>query len=423
MFVIRQAAIPEVGESDIVIDHGHIVEVVEHYDGDYESEYNAKGLFAFPGGIDMHVHFRIPGNPEKENWVSGSRVALAAGYTTVCDMPNTTPATISVRAVEEKKALIQRDAKVRAELYIGATSDNLDEIIAAQDMVCGVKVYYGTSTGNLTMNDPEALRELFEARLRVPIVIHAEDDACIEKHAQELATYSGVDKHSKVRDKDAAITAVRDIIALIKETGATNVHITHVTTAEEIALIQQAQNEGVHITCDVAPHHLTFTIDDYERLHGQLQVNPPVRTHEDVEALWQGIRAGVVSCIASDHAPHTLKEKKSDHAPSGIPSLHVELLLLLEHASSDFSYADIMHLTSTFPAQLLGFTDRGAIEKGKRADITLIDPAIHTSITKENMHSACGWSPWKGKTFSHSIAATFVDGQLFYERGHFTYDI
>lgn len=415
--VIRSVQIPAEGIRDIVIRDGRIQGIVEKYEGSTEREIQGKGLIALPGGIDVHVHFRTPGLTSKEDWITGSQVALSGGYTTVLDMPNTIPPAISHQDVAEKYALIHRDARLHFGCYIGATLDNFNEIIEAQEIACGVKVYYGTSTGSLTMNNREVLKRLFNANFSFPIVIHAEDDQCIAAHATEYAGYTGDDLHSKIRDRDAAIQAVSEIIDLVRETAAENVHITHITTAEEVELIRDAKKEGLRITCDVTPHHLIFTTLDYGVHHNHIKVNPPVRTEEDRAALWEGLYDHTIDMVASDHAPHTLTEKAQTayaQAPSGIPSLQTELLVLLEHLSERFTIEDVVRVTASNPSRCFHLNDRGFLSPRLRADIVLIDPHMETHLTKESMYSKCGWSPWEGRTFPHSIAYTLVDGEVRY---------
>lgn len=404
---------------DIHIDGEYIVAVTDHENGLTlaSQDIDAHGALVFPGGIDMHVHFRSPGLEYKEDWVTGSDVALANGYTYVCDMPNTIPPTITYAEVLRKKASIQTTSRIPFNCYIGATQNNLEEIQSAQHEVCGVKVYYGTSTGALTMNTMSVLEKLFSLELPVPIVFHAEDDTVIATHAAQYAEYVRPDVHSRIRGADAAIQAVADVLRLARKYPRTRVHITHVSTAQEVDLIRSAQSDGCAVTADVTPHHLWFTEEDYCATDFTLKVNPPLRTSVDRRALWTGLREGVIACIASDHAPHTREEKHhSSYAlvPAGLPSLEFGLLSVLERVDELCTYQDVEEYISTRPAQLLGLQDRGMIAAGMRADMVCIDSHASTTVQIESILSRARWSPWEGVTFRHRIIRTILGGTVVY---------
>lgn len=402
---------------DIFIVDGMITEIassLEHRRSEASLYKDATGLMLLPGMIDVHVHFRVPGDEQKEDWKSGSRAALAGGVTTVCDMPNNKPGITTEKLLQEKILQVKKEGLIDAYCYIGATENNVNEIIASQESACGVKVYYGTSTGELTMNNDDVLKQLFEARLKIPIVIHAEDDSIIEKNAAKLKHYNGYDIHSRIRSREAAISALETIIDIMRETDARKIHITHITTKEEVALIASAKKEGLDITCDVTPHHLGFSTDDLERLQHYLRVNPPLREKEDTESLWQGVIDGTIDMIASDHAPHTRDEKNNPdywQVPSGVPGVETTLPFLIDRIDSQFTWERLTEVTALIPAQRFGFADRGMIAVGKRADLVLIDTKENTIISADMIQSKCGWSPWEAVVFQGKISDVFIFGK------------
>jgi dihydroorotase len=440
--LIRNIGVIENGEvvaSDIHIQDGIIrfVEPVSDHNADADAsapphagnldastQIDGTGLLALPGVIDIHVHFRVPGGEYKEDWASGTRAAWEGGVTTVFDMPNNTPAITTLKTLREKDELIQQQAPhgVKYRLYIAATTSNLTEIVEAdaQQMICGVKVYYGTSTGDLTMNDPEALRALMNTALTVPIVIHAEDDAVIAKNTAAVAECLENDSevppktHSEIRSREAAITALTTIIQLVEETGATNVHITHITTAEEVQMIREAKQRGLQLTCDVTPHHLTFTTDDYATLGNRLRVNPPVRTQADTEALWLALADGTIDIVASDHAPHTKQEKAAPSywdVPSGVPGVQHLLSVLMNGVYEErITWQKLIKLTATNPAKRFNLTDRGAIAPNLVADIVCVDPELATQTPEAEEYTKVQWSPYTDRIFYGAVMATLVDG-------------
>ncbi len=371
-----------------------------------------------PGVIDVHVHFRVPGGEHKEDWSHGTQAAYAGGVVYVCDMPNTTPAITTAAGVRDKAMEIDRTAPhaIAHGLYIGATEDNLEEIQAADrdGLICGVKVYFGTSTGHLTMNSLPALRALMEARLGVPIVIHAEDDAVIAAaraaYEAEHGAITDIAAHSDIRSRDAAVSALETILALVKETAATNVHITHISTAQEVELIRAAKQAGLSVTCDVTPHHLTFTVADYAQHGTRIRCNPPIREQADVDALWEGLRDGTIDIVASDHAPHTLEEKAAteyDAIPSGVPGVQTLLPVLVDGVLSDkLSWEKLVAVTSTNPSQRFQIPVRGEV---------VIDTEAVTQIQDSDQQSLCGWTPLSGMTLRGAIISTSIDGALYYQ--------
>ncbi|MFC1597994.1 dihydroorotase family protein [Patescibacteria group bacterium] len=379
-----------------------------------EKVIDANGLTMIPGGIDIHVHFRVPGNEEKEDWKTGSAAALAGGITTVMDMPNNSPSIITAALLKKKIALAKKDSKIDFGCYIAITKDNLLEIEAAKLIACGVKVYYGSTTGDILMNDLDTLRALFELDLPIPILIHAEDENMIEFNRAELKDYDGVDIHEKIRSREAAIKALETIIPLVQETTG-HAHITHISTADELELMKQAKDDGINITCDTAPHYLAFTEEDVAKKGHLLKVNPPIRTQADVDALWAGLADGSIDVVASDHAPHLLKEKQIENyndVPSGLPGVQTILPFLLDNISDEFSLDRLVEVISSRPADMFKLENKGKIDIGATADLVLFDDSKPTKITNKAMKSKCGWTPWDKQTFATSIEYVIKGGKV-----------
>lgn len=330
------------------------------------------GKYLLPGAIDAHVHFRDPGSPEKEDWASGSAAALAGGVTTVLDMPNTNPATITVEALEAKRAVAAAKSLVRFGLFFGATRDNLEEMRRAEN-ICGIKIYMGSSTGNLLLDDPAVWKEVFKIakEKNVPVVVHAETESMIQ---------------AGKRDCECARVATEAAIALREKVG-NRLHIAHVSCKQELELIRA--HKCPELTCEVTPHHLLFT--EADRKDAFLKMNPPLRSQADQDALWEGLRDGTIDCIATDHAPHTNEEKQKsmEEAPAGVPGVEFMLPLMLNAVNQGkLSLEQVVALTSENPARIFGIESVGWV---------LVNMDLGKVIGQGDIRSKCGWSPYESR--------------------------
>ncbi|MFA4814975.1 MAG: dihydroorotase [Candidatus Gracilibacteria bacterium] len=335
-----------------------------------EEVVDGSGKFLLPGLIDSHVHFRDPGFPEKEDWASGSAAALAGGITTVLDMPNTNPATITVEALEAKRTIAKTKSKVHFGLFFGATRDNLEEIRKAEN-ICGIKIYMGSSTGNLLLDDPIVWEEVFKIakEKNVPVVVHAETESFIRAGR---------------RDCECARVATEAAI-LLREKIGNRLHIAHISCKSEVELMRAYKCS--ELTCEVTPHHLLFTKKDQKDAF--LKTNPPLRGTEDVEALWEGLRDGTIDCIATDHAPHTIQEKQAplDQAPAGVPGVEFVLPLMLNAVNEGrLTLERLVSVMSKNPARIFGISPKGWV---------LVDMNVEKIIRREDVKSKCGWSPYE----------------------------
>ncbi len=386
----------------------------------------ANGLVLLPGLIDCHVHFREPGLEHKATMQTESRAALAGGVTTVCEMPNTIPPTNTVSALADKVRRAEEITDCDIHFFFGVTQDihlavlrelwdggnaELDRLKAH---CCGVKVFFDHSTGNQGI-DVSILDDIFKAcaEQRIPLVCHCEDPAmnaeAAAKYANDESVHPTVARHSLMRPPESEAKAIAYAISLAKKYG-TKFHVAHLSTKQGVDLVRQAKKEGVAMTCEVAPHHLFLTTDDYKQLGTLAKMNPPVRTVEHRNALWAGIKDGTVDCIATDHAPHTLEEKTDNEplkAPSGVPGVETMLPLLLSMASGGTSepkkrvikYAvrmtDIYNLLFEHPNDIYSLGKKGVVE-GAKADMILVDPEAEWTIEAKNLHSKCHWTPYEG---------------------------
>lgn len=344
-------------------------------------EVDGTGKFLLPGLVDAHVHFRDPGAPEKEDWASGSEAALAGGITLVLDMPNTKPSTTTVAALEAKRAVAQAKSRVDFGLFFGATHDNLDEIRQAEK-ICGIKIYMGSSTGDLLLDDPLVWEEVFKIakEKNVPVVVHAETEVMIQ---------------SGKRDCECARLATEKAIALREKIG-NRLHIAHVTCAAEIELIRK--HKSPELTCEVTPHHLLFTQEDAR--DGFLKMNPPLRTRADKQALWAALKDGTIDCVATDHAPHTMEEKRSSTPPAGVPGVEFVLPILLNAVNEGrLELTDVVRLMNLNPGRIFGVQPRGW---------TLVDMEKVKTIEQSDIRSRCGWSPYLGRTLKGWPLRTFL---------------
>lgn len=385
---------------------------------------DAMGMLLMPGCIDEHVHFRDPGLTENGNMTTESSAAAAGGVTSVIDMPNTRPVTTSIQAVEDKISHASKTCLVNYGFFIGSTNNNLEELKKADfTRIAGVKLFVGSSTGNMLVDSLETLRKLFE---EVPalIAVHAESEDRIRLRTAMTKELMGddvpVNLHSSIRDNEACREATDKVIKLAKETGA-RLHVLHISTAEELQYFQSGPIERKRITCETCPHYLIFSNEDYTSRGTRIKCNPAIKSPADRSALRYALVDGIIDTIGSDHAPH-LPEKKQGgalKAASGMPSVQFELPVMMEFVSAGALPASrIAELMAHNPAKLFGIERRGFIRKGYYADLVIIDnKADPWTISDTDVRSLCGWTPYVGLTLRNRVAMTFVNGGIVYSDG------
>jgi dihydroorotase (multifunctional complex type) len=365
---------------------------------------DAEGLLVFPGLIDPHVHLREPGGEHKEDFTTGTRAALAGGFTTVLAMPNTDPPLTNRETLAQARALAASKAVCDVGFFVGATADNAEQAAELDDAV-GLKLYMGSSTGSLLVADLAGQMAHFE-RYPGVIAVHAEDEEAVAHFAAR----------GQRRPPICAALAVSRALALAERCG-TRLHVCHVTTAHELALIRDAKARGVSVTCEVTPHHLFLTVDDEARLGSLGQMNPPLRSQENTEALWENF--DVIDCLATDHAPHTLEEKRGPTPPSGVPGLETALPLLLTavHEGRTLGLGDIAVLMAEGPARIFDLAHKGRIAPGYDADLTLVDADAEWIVGERPLQTRCGWSPFEGRRVRGRVERVFLRGEEVYTDG------
>lgn len=377
-----------------------------------DRELDAKGLLCIPGVIDDQVHFREPGLTHKGDIESESRAAILGGVTSFMEMPNTNPQTTTLEAWNDKMERAENSSYANYAFYFGATNDNT-ELLEKLDLkhTPGVKVFMGSSTGNMLVDSDEALENIFKTS-PVLIATHCESEAIIQKNRAEVIAKEGDDPdvkwHPVIRSAEACYESSKKAIELAKKTNA-KLHILHLSTAKELEIL----GDSDRITGEVCVHHLWFTDQDYEQMGTLIKWNPAIKSAADRDALREAVRTGKLNIIATDHAPHLLSEKEGGaiKAASGGPLVQHSLVMMLALARKGvLSLERVVECMCHNPAQLFGIKDRGFIRKGYFADIVLIDPNAPWTVSKGNIASKCGWSPMEGITFEDSVVATFVNG-------------
>jgi len=430
--LITQAKIVNEGktiEADLLIKDGIIDKISPKLTVKADRVIDAQGLHLLPGLIDDQVHFRDPGFAEKGSIATESRAAVAGGITSFMDMPNVKPATTTLAKLEEKHQLAANTSWANYSFYLGATNDNLEEIKALDaNQTCGVKICMGASTGNMLVDREQALTDVFR-HSPVLIATHCEDTPMIQAQEalfrQKYGDAVPMSAHPDIRCREACYQSSSFAVALAKKTGA-NLHVLHLTTAEEMALFESGTVAGKQITAEACVHHLWFSADDYEQKGTLIKCNPAIKTAADREAIRQAVRTGQIDIIATDHAPHTWAEKQSSYfqAPAGLPQVQQSLTALLDLVKQGvFDLETIVQKTSHNVAIRYQIANRGFIREGYAADLVLVDlNHPHIDTQQDNLYQ-CGWSPWEGQSFSSSVISTFVNGNLKYHQGqlgHFT---
>jgi dihydroorotase len=375
---------------------------------------DAQGLVLMPGVIDDQVHFREPGLTHKEDLATATRACAKGGVTTFLEMPNTRPATTTVARLEEKLALAASKCLVNYGFYVGATPENVAELAAAK-RTPGIKIFIGSSTGELLVDDQEALERIF-AETTLPICAHCEDEKTVRNNAAELAGTTDVADHSRIRDHRAAIIATRRAIELARR-HKHRFHVLHVSTAAETELLA---DHGGLITAEACPHHLLFSVDDYARLGTLVQMNPSLKTRADCQQLWQALHDGRIQVVATDHAPHTREEKAQPYpkSPSGLPAVENSLALMLDQAHHGrCTLEEIVRWMCDAPARVWDIVGKGRIAEGYDADLVLVDPHKSAIVRDEEQQTKCGWSPWHGTRLTGWPARTWVLGQEVFRDG------
>jgi dihydroorotase len=382
---------------------------------------DVEGNYVLPGMIDDQVHFREPGLTHKANIESESKAALAGGITSFIEMPNTNPQTTTVEKLEEKFAIAAKSSYANYSFMFGGTNDNLDEILKVDSKtVAGLKLFLGSSTGNMLVDDPKVLEKIFSSTDMV-ISVHCEDEATIK---QNLAKYKAeygddipMDKHPLIRSEEACYLSSSKAIELAKKTGA-RLHVFHLSTGKETKLFSnKIPLKDKKITAEVCIHHLWFSDEDYEKKGSHIKWNPAVKTAKDRDQLWKALLDDKIDVIATDHAPHTLEEKSKPYtsAPSGGPLVQHALVALLEcYHQGKIKIEKIVEKACHNPAILFNLEKRGYIKEGYYADLVVADLNSPWTVNKSNILYKCGWSPFEGNTFKSRITHTFVNGQLVY---------
>ena len=387
---------------------------------------DAKGQYLIPGCIDDHVHFRDPGLTHKADMHTESRAAARGGITSVMDMPNCNPQTTTIEALEAKFADAKTKCLVNHSFYLGATTNNIDEVRQVDPhTVCGVKLFMGSSTGGMLVDQDERIEQIFRESPTL-IALHCEDQSIISantaKYKEETASDDpDVSYHPLIRSEEACYRSTAKAVALAQKTGA-KIHIMHISTARELDLLQHGPVDNKQVTAEVCLPHLYYTNADYATLGTRIKCNPAVKTVTDRDALRQALRSGLIDVVGTDHAPHLLTDKigGSLKAASGIPTIQYVLPAMLELTDEGiFTLTEVVEKMAHNPATLYNVKERGFIREGYHADLVLISPNAAHTVDTEDIQSKCAWSPFEGHTFHWDITHTWINGHAVYADGTF----
>jgi len=424
--LIKNAKIVNEGtifEGDVLIENEFIVEIAETISAKSSSTkiINAEGNYLIPGAIDDQVHFREPGLTHKGDIASESRAAVAGGITSFIEMPNTNPQSTTIELLEEKFKIASEKSVANYSFMFGGTNDNLEEILKVNPKtVAGLKLFLGSSTGNMLVDNEEVLEKIF-ASTPLLIAVHCEDEETIKnnlaKYKEEYGDDIPMKFHHLIRSEEACYISSSKTIELAKKTGA-RLHVFHLSTAKEMKLFtNKIPLEEKKITAEACIHHLWFTNEDYDKKGTLIKWNPAVKTQADKDALWEALLDDRIDVIATDHAPHTLEEKKNPYtsAPSGGPLVqHAVVAMFESFHQGKISVEKIVEKMAHNPAKIFKIEKRGFIKEGYYADLAIVNAGLPWSVKKENILYKCGWSPFEGFTFKSRITHTFVNGELVY---------
>ncbi len=386
----------------------------------------AEGKILIPGVIDDQVHFREPGLTHKADIFSESKAAIAGGVTSYMEMPNTSPPTTTISLLQEKTKIAKKHSLANFSFYLGATNDNLKDLKEADpETVCGIKIFMGSSTGNMLVDDEAVLRSIFSC-IKILVAVHCEDESIILANTLAAKRKFGenppVIMHPSIRSEEACYKSSSYALELAREFG-TRLHVLHISTEKELELFKSLMpHEKKKITSEVCVHHLWFDQSDYGKLGTKITWNPAIKTVKDKEALIKAVNEDVIDVIATDHAPHTEKEKTYSYflAPSGGPMVQHSLVAMMEFVKNNhISLEKLVEKMCHAPATIFNLNDRGFIREGYYADLVLLDKNSPWTVNKENILYKCGWSPMEGQTFSTKITHTMVNGHIVYENGFF----
>jgi dihydroorotase len=430
-YLIKNTQIVNEGKTfsgDLLIEDGRISKIGGQIDPKTSvKEINGEGLYCLPGAIDDQVHFREPGLTHKANIHTESKAAVAGGVTSFMEMPNTVPPAFTQELLEQKYQIGANTALANYSFFMGTSNENAEEALKVNDKketVCGIKIFMGSSTGGLLVDNPLSLEKIF-SESEVLIATHCEDERIIKKNlAERLATGAPLTAadHPVIRNEEACFESSFYAIQIAKKYN-TRLHILHISTEKELQLFTNLLPlEEKRITSEVCVHHLHFTSDDYTQLGNLIKCNPAIKAPHHREALWKALLEDRLDIIATDHAPHTWAEKQEDyaHAHAGLPLVQHSLLMMLKYVEEGrISLEQVVNKMSHAVARCFNIRERGFIREGYHADLVLVNRNQSTIVSKENILYKCGWSPLEGKTFPATITQTFVSGHLVYDNGRF----
>lgn len=414
----------QIKNADVLIKNGWIEKISPAID-EQAIEINGTGKYLFPGCIDDQVHFREPGLTHKATIATESKAAVAGGVTSFMEMPNTIPNALTQELLEEKYAIAAKTSLANYSFFMGTGNDNADEVLRTNDKrndICGIKIFMGSSTGNMLVDKPNTLDKIFRES-EVLIATHCEDESIIRRNLEKIKAtgkeLSAAD-HPVIRDDEACYESSLYAIQIAKKYG-TRLHILHISTERELQLFtNMLPLKDKRITAEVCVHHLHFTADDYERLGNRIKCNPAIKAPHNKEALWKALLDDRLDVIATDHAPHTWEEKNEPYekAHAGLPLVqHPLSLMLYYYKQGRISLEKIAEKMSHAVADCFQIKDRGYIREGNFADLVIVDPDKSSTVRKENILYKCGWSPLEEFTFPASVTHTFINGHLVYGNG------
>lgn len=430
-FLIKGARVVNEGKvktADVLVRGKHIERVDESFDVKFKvNEIAAEGLHLIPGIIDDQVHFREPGLTHKATIYTEAKAAVAGGVTSFMEMPNVNPLTLTIDLLEEKYAIGARTSLANYSFFMGTGHSNFEELMRVdRNRVCGIKIFMGSSTGDMLVDDPEILERVFRERNDILIATHCEDDRLVKERTAEFVARYGEDIpfecHPEIRNETVCLNSSTYAVQLAKKFNS-RLHILHISTADELKLFtNEIPLEDKRITSEVCVHHLWFDKSDYATLGSKIKCNPAIKEAHHKKALFEALLDDRLDIIATDHAPHTKEEKDNKYAkaPAGLPLVQHSLNVMLEfYHQGKISLEKIVEKMCHAPAQCFEVKDRGYIREGYFADLVLVDINHDWKVTPDNILYKCNWSPFEGKTFKGKVLKTFVNGHLAYNEGNF----